>query len=219
MSPRTNEQLAEVRDRSRAKIIQSALELFARYGYSQTSVRMIAESAGISQGLLYNYFASKEELLRAIFLQSVADVRASFAFAGDDPDPQVRLERYIRGCFALLRAHLPFWRLTYTLRGQPAALACLEPEIAAWTDDIRRTLEQHFIARGERQPAIAAAVLFALIDGISQHYALDPDHYPLDAIVDAVIATYYRSAIVSQGSPESEVSDAKGSEGSAGSHD
>lgn len=190
MSPRTEEQYEAMRAQSRAHILQSALAQFASHGYERSSIRMIAEAAGISQGLLYNYFSGKEDLLRAIFAQSIADVRASFTSAGDDPDPRVRLAGYIRGSFALLRAHLPFWRLSYSLRGQPDAIGALAPEIAVWVQEIVQTLEQHFVALGDAQPAIAAQVLFALIDGISQHYALHPDRYPLEAVIEAVIGMY-----------------------------
>ena len=41
--------------------------MFARYGYERTTVRKIAAEAKISQGLMYNYFGNKAELLRAVF--------------------------------------------------------------------------------------------------------------------------------------------------------
>jgi hypothetical protein len=39
-------------------------------------------------------------------------------------------------------------------------------------------------------PAIEAAILFALIDGVSQHYLLNPDDYPLQAVIDTLVAKY-----------------------------
>jgi AcrR family transcriptional regulator len=190
MSPRSEAQYEQLRDQSRAKIVQSALELFATNGYERTSIKLIAAKAGVAQGLLYNYFAGKEELLRAIFLQSMEQVRASFVLPADDGEPLVWLEHYIRGCFVLLREHLNFWRLGYAVRGQPEAMAQLAPVVGAWTEEIRSTLEQYFIALGTAQPAIDGALLFAQIDGISQHYALDPEHYPLDAVVDRLVERY-----------------------------
>jgi AcrR family transcriptional regulator len=197
MSPRTEAQYELLRDQSRAKIVQTALELFATHGYERTSIRMIATAAGVAQGLLYNYFSSKEELLRAIFMQSMEQVQASFVLPADDSDPLMRLEHYIRGCFVMLREHLNFWRLGYSVRAQPEAMAKLAPEIGAWTDEIRRTLEQHFIALGTPQPPVDAAILFAQIDGVSQHYALNPEHYPLDQVVEGVVLQY-RTRFVSR---------------------
>ena len=79
MSPRSAEQFDRMRAESRARIVDAALHLFAEHGYDGTSVRMIAERAGVSPGLLYHYFPAKEALLRALFEATMEDVRASFA--------------------------------------------------------------------------------------------------------------------------------------------
>ena len=55
---------------------------------------------------------------------------------------------------------------------------------------IRRTLQGYLRDAGVAKPDVEAAALFALIDGISQHYVLDPDRYPLDAVIDLVVARY-----------------------------
>ena len=47
------------------QILETALTVFASHGFLGTSIKDIAEAAGISQGLMYHYFASKEELLKA----------------------------------------------------------------------------------------------------------------------------------------------------------
>ena len=73
---------------------------------------------------------------------------------------------------------------------QASVLKALGPEMEAWTGDILKTLEAHFRASGSERPALEAAILFATIDGISQHFAMDPDRYPLDAVADALIAKH-----------------------------
>lgn len=45
--------------------MDTALEVFAAKGYRGTSIKDIAAAAGMSQGLMYHYFKSKEELLKA----------------------------------------------------------------------------------------------------------------------------------------------------------
>ena len=47
----------------REKIINAAMEVFSKYGYTNASVRLIAERAGISKGLVFWYFNSKDELI------------------------------------------------------------------------------------------------------------------------------------------------------------
>jgi AcrR family transcriptional regulator len=54
-------------ERTRALIVETALELFRAQGYEQTTMRKIAEAAGVSAGNAYYYFASKEELVQAFY--------------------------------------------------------------------------------------------------------------------------------------------------------
>ena len=189
MSPRTAGQNEQIRAATRQRILDAALALFAEHGYERTSVRMIAEAADVAQGLLYSHFDGKQALLHAIFEESVADVRESFAMADAAPSDQ-RLEQLIRGSFEVLERNLAFWKLSYGVRMQPAVLAGLGPALHEWTTTIRRTLHGYLRDAGVARPDVEAAVLFALIDGISQHYVLDPQHYPLDAVIELVVARY-----------------------------
>lgn len=190
MSPRSPAANARLREESRARIMAAALELFGRDGYDGTSVRAIAQAAGVSAGLLYTHFEGKDGLLRALFEASMADVRASFAEAEAAGTPAERIERLVRASFRILRERETFWRLSYGVRMQEAVLAGLGERVLAWTGEIRRVLERYLREAGFAHPEIEAAVLFALIDGVSQHYVLDPAGYPLDAVVERIVAGY-----------------------------
>jgi AcrR family transcriptional regulator len=50
----------------RDHLVDTALTLFAEHGYDATSIKQIATAAGVAVGLLYHYFPSKSEVLRAI---------------------------------------------------------------------------------------------------------------------------------------------------------
>jgi len=190
VAPRTDEQNESLRELSRAKIVETALELFAQHGYEATSVRMIAQAAGIAQGLLYNYFPSKEALLATIVRQSMADVRESFARAEEGTDPQGQIERLIRVAFAIVQRKRTFWRLINGVRMQGAVVASLGDVFVAESAEIRMTIERYCRTAGLPQPEIEAAILFALIDGVAQHYVLDPENYPLDAVTEVLVARY-----------------------------
>ncbi len=51
---------------TRARLIETAYTLFCRQGYHGTSLRDIAESAGVAVGGIYNHFKDKEELFAAV---------------------------------------------------------------------------------------------------------------------------------------------------------
>lgn len=67
----TKQQLKETKtakgEQTRAVILQSALELLEERGYEKTTMRAIADKAGVSLGNAYHYFGSKEHLIQAFY--------------------------------------------------------------------------------------------------------------------------------------------------------
>jgi AcrR family transcriptional regulator len=64
----TPEDLASKGERARAAILDSAYDLFLTQGYSATSMRQIAQKAGIALGGIYNHFASKDEIFQELII-------------------------------------------------------------------------------------------------------------------------------------------------------
>ena len=54
-------------ERTRGRILETALDLFMSNGYEQTTMRVIARHAGVSLGNAYYYFQSKEQLIQAFY--------------------------------------------------------------------------------------------------------------------------------------------------------
>jgi len=173
---------------TREKILGSALELFAERGYGATSVKAIARRAGVSQGLMYNYFPSKKALLKEIFLAGLRDVEASWREAPEG-GPLDNLQVLLDESFRLVTEHADFWRLFYALRSQRAVAADLEAELGAWSSRILARLEGYCRDLGLARPDVEARVLFALIDGVAQQLVLD-DAYPLEDVTSALLAHY-----------------------------
>lgn len=87
----------------RNQLIETALKLFAEKGMEHTTVKDIAETAGVAQGLLYHYFRGKEELLWAIVgkYNPAMEMSQVFSAAADRPARDVLLEAATRA-YALL---------------------------------------------------------------------------------------------------------------------
>jgi AcrR family transcriptional regulator len=60
--PPRNDGRAEQRRRTEARILAAAAELFVASGYERTTIRAIAQAAGVDAGLVMHYFGSKQEL-------------------------------------------------------------------------------------------------------------------------------------------------------------
>lgn len=68
--PKTKEQNKELRDKTETLILEKSLECFSRHGLAATKMSDLAKIIGISQGLIYHYFSSKEELFLKIVEQA-----------------------------------------------------------------------------------------------------------------------------------------------------
>ncbi|NLV16838.1 MAG: TetR/AcrR family transcriptional regulator [Syntrophomonadaceae bacterium] len=55
-------------EHNKKKILNTALILFARQGFRDTSTAQIAREAGVANGTLFHYFATKDDLIDAVFL-------------------------------------------------------------------------------------------------------------------------------------------------------
>jgi len=87
-------------------MVQLAGELFARKGYRATTVREIADAAGILSGSLYYHFDSKEsigdEILSGFMNAVLADYRAAVASGGN---PRAVIEQIVRTTSRTLTRH------------------------------------------------------------------------------------------------------------------
>jgi AcrR family transcriptional regulator len=81
-------------DATAAVIIAAAVEMMSSHGYHGTSVRDIAEAAGVSAGALYHHFGSKHDLLVTILDRGmdrlVHRTEDALFHAGDDPADRLR---------------------------------------------------------------------------------------------------------------------------------
>lgn len=75
-------QMDQHRDERREQIKKAALKVFARRGLIGTKMSMIAKEAGISQGLSYRYYSSKDELFIALVKDAMEETAKAFATLG-----------------------------------------------------------------------------------------------------------------------------------------
>jgi len=111
MSPRTEKQFQVIREEKKTLIMDVALEHFAKEGYFNTTISHIAKHAGISKGLMYNYFESKEALLSAILKRSIIEIYKYFDINKDGYLTEEEFEFFVRRVFQILKEKKTFWRL------------------------------------------------------------------------------------------------------------
>lgn len=100
-------------EQTRALILETAMQLFLERGYEETTMRAIAERAGVALGSAYYYFRSKEQLIQAFYSRTHQEHVAEAAHV-------LRTERTLRGRLlgvmeAKLRTAEPYHRFSGVL--------------------------------------------------------------------------------------------------------
>ena len=191
MSPKSKEQFEIVRTQSRDNIMQTALELFARKGYFNTSIKQIADEANISKGLLYNYFKSKEELLRQIIFEAFAvGEEIVEKELNSENDPKEQLKNIIEFSFSWVQQNTDYWKLLASLSFQTEVLSEYEDMLRAKSKGMIAQTESLIQSMGYPNPKMEAYAIGAMLDGIMLHYINMRDDYPFDEMKDYLIQKY-----------------------------
>jgi AcrR family transcriptional regulator len=162
---------------TRDRIIEVAQQRFSERGTSAVSVRELAEAAGVTVPGLYYHFASKAELIRAVY--------AARGDGGlDDPsDPPVsttvesRIVEQSGREFARLVDDAEFLRLMHreAVLGDPDALEVGSALASAWRERWHDVLHGAVDVRGDADLAAAADVIVTFLWGLFVEYLTRSD--------------------------------------------
>ena len=166
MSPRTPEQFEEIRDSRRSQILEAALKLFATEGYGHSSISMLAKQAGISKGLMYNYFESKEALLAALIDHGMAEYVDLFDPKHDGILESEELVDFVRKVFAAMRTHQEFWIMFINVIMQPRVKELLkDTPLTQYIKQFMSMLLVYFEKKGFEDPYLEVVTFSAMIEG------------------------------------------------------
>ena len=102
-------------------IKSSAMELFAKNGYHNTKIKSIARNSNIADGLIYNYFNSKEDLFNIIIRDSINNIiKTHNPF--DMEIQTTSVGKISLNVFKTLYDHSDFWILTFEVLFNPETL-------------------------------------------------------------------------------------------------
>ncbi len=177
--PRTKEQLQEIREKTEKLILYTALELFAEKGFNGTTISDIAAKAGISKGLVYNYFSSKKKLLEAVCKTLLIEMDKIFKAIEQIEDPYKKIKILIDVTFAQIEKEEKFWRLYMDFSLHPEVKEIVNKITADYLDTGFKMLEKIFRRIGIKNPVNEAKLFGAILDGMCFHYVFNKENYPL----------------------------------------
>ena len=176
------------RQRAREEILHAAADTFAHSGYAGTSMKDIANRAGISVGMLYNYFKGKDEIFRELIEHYVTHLheKANAACSPDDPPIDQILCR--------IRSAIEFYwenrslAMMY-LKENPLRL---ELVVKGWEEQSRNVIDRllsNAMDRGElahEDPKVLAALIVGSIHRLVYIFVNEGDEEALNSIPDII---------------------------------
>lgn len=189
MSPRTSKQNEEIRQQTSKQIVDAAFELFANEGYAKTSIATVAKKAGVSKGLIYHYFNSKEAILEAIFDQLIALGDQMMVFP-DEFGPADKIRQTLEQTFEFIEKESGMGRLMMSLALQPDVFTSLKPKLDQVQDRQMQLFKEIMWDLGHEQPELEAYQLGALMDGILMGRLVNGEEYPLNELKQKILEEY-----------------------------
>ena len=189
MSPKTLLQNEQIRAESKHKIMDAAFKLIAANGYESTSIALIAKTAGVSKGLLYNYFESKEALVKALVhgaMHEADDVMGGLM----NSDPKVTLKNIFRWFFKEMREKPDHWKLITELTFKIEKFDFVHEIVSSKMTEYVGFLEALLTQMGYQNANSEARVIAAILDGIGFHALMMMDEYPLVEMETYLIKKY-----------------------------
>lgn len=190
MAPRTQEQFKEMRSSSKRKIMDAALVIFAEEGIHSTTISQIAKKAGVSTGLLYNYFDGKDELLNAIIQDGLEKLLGLVDTEEQSDDPIKNMKNMLRFTTKSAVEHSNYWRLVFSLFLQPAVFEKATPMLIKVREELLSEMGELFKALGSDNPREDAMLLGAQLDGLYLNYVMDPSLIDIEKLTERLITIY-----------------------------
>ena len=188
--PRTVEQYEQIRAEKRALIMDAAIEVFAEKTFQGASVSMIAKKAGISKGLLYNYFESKEALLKEIVKSATNKVYQHFDPNHDGVLTKDEFFFFIRKSIQAVKENVNYWKLYSALVLQPQVMELIEHDFDEVAANYGKLIYELFDRCGVSDIQGELLLFAAMIKGATLQYIAMPDAYPIDEFEKKMIEYY-----------------------------
>ena len=163
-------------EEKRRLLLDAAVRVFARKGYHTCRVGDIAEEAGVAHGLLYHYFASKEELLETVFRVNWSDLLEAVKTVEESGEPAREQLRQVAAI--LLRS----WRRDPDLVRVLVREVARSPQVQLRVAEIGEAFQaiERIVRRGQEagefrsdlDPRLAAVIFYGALEEILTGWVL-----------------------------------------------
>lgn len=184
MTPRTPKKSQQIREERQTQILEAALKLFAEKGLHNTKVSEIAAQAGVSQGTVYWYFDSKEELFEAAFMSQFDTLIEPFyeIAADEERSPANKLMEIAEVSIDLFDNTEAIFVMLQAMATREVA-NILTYDFREYYVQFKAILVPLFEEMGDPDPDATASMFIALLDGLMFQRLLGPDMFSRDQVL------------------------------------
>ncbi len=163
---------------AKERIINSALGLFFRQGYLETSIAQIMEEADLGTGTFYNYFQSKEDLIKYCIGEKVTAAMLAIRQLQEQKLPTAqKLAEIVQAIGMIFAESKPLMGLFMQLRRTNVEIQGLPSHNLLFKDILTEVFQQGQRS-GEFKPEIPAEIVSEMIFGILHSTVISNDTVP-----------------------------------------
>src|SRR5437016_2001389 len=179
----------------REQIVDAAVNVIAEQGIQKLSLSEIEKKVGMSRGQLTYYFATKEDILRAVFDRLIAIMCRRHGDPANHPFAGMSWLEVIRHLLGVVTKHPPeqpaFPALQYTFLSQISHRADFRERLAALYEHWRQRGAEHLAddlqkrrAVRDVSPRALSTLVQAVLHGLAMQTAADPAAFSADEVVE-----------------------------------
>jgi AcrR family transcriptional regulator len=169
---------------TRTKILQAALQLFAKRGYDGTTTKDLAKSAGVAEGTLFRHFASKKAILIEVTTAGWVDILTDLLTELSEMGSYKAVSNVMRRRMLNMRKNSDLMRVCFVeAQYHPELQESIQAEVIDKMTDVAEAFFETAMSKGiyrQMNPKIVAKVFLGIfaIAGFSEETIMNPSASP-----------------------------------------
>ncbi|MFE5319136.1 TetR/AcrR family transcriptional regulator [Paenibacillus sp. NPDC056579] len=191
--PRTREENDRIRQAAKDNIRTAAMEIFIERGYHDASIDDVAKRAGVSKGLMYNYYKGKEHLLAEMVQNRIDEIKEVMQTASALSTPTEQLKFIVDGALDNVKQRHKVYRFYLHLQTQPEENQLLSKYSQMLNEAMAEQFEvqcRMFKELGNADARLRSLYFSSTLHGAMLMISTYPDHYPVEEMKKQIIEQF-----------------------------
>lgn len=178
--------------KAKEKILQEAAILFSKRGYAEAGTDEIILNAGISKGLLFYHYKSKEGLLDAVLERAWEIISHSCEVDTNEKNANRVFRQLIKNMIHSLKMDMDYWKVYSANLLNENLMNRLDLQLHQPSDAYQEEVHELFNKMGKKNPLRWAFFFDIQFRGVYFGYISDPKNFPLEKAKQVMIDMFTR---------------------------